>query len=85
MSDETASIYVRSTKHYEEKDEAEFTACVLMNSKDKVGNDQVLLYDRHISAKQGLTSPSYSKFMLEDLLKQADLGKAWVLLIDVGE
>jgi hypothetical protein len=56
-----------------------------MNSKDKVGNDQVLLYDRHISAKQGLTSPSYSKFMLEDLLKQADLGKAWVLLIDVGE
>ena len=82
--DETASIYVLSTKHYEEKDKAEFTACVLMNSKDKVGNDQVLLYDRHISAKQGLTSPSYSKFMLEDLLKRADLGKTWVLLIDVG-
>lgn len=85
VSDETASIYVLSTKHYEEKDEAEFTACVLMSSKDKIGNDQVLLYDQHISAKQGLTSPGYSKFMLENLLKQADMGKTWVLLIDVEE
>lgn len=83
VSDETAGIYVLTTKHYEEKQELTFKTTVLMNSKDKVENDQVMLYDKYISVKTGFTSPGYSKFMLENLLKQAMKEKPWVLLIDI--
>lgn|GEM_PF-5630752 len=85
VSDDTASVYVLSTKNYTEKDKIEFKAYVFMNSKDKIKDKQVELYDKYISAKFGLSSPGYSKFMLENLLTNAELGKDWVLLIDIGE
>lgn len=85
VSDDTASVYVLSTKNYAEKDKVEFKAYVFMNSKDKIKDKQVELYDKYISAKFGLSSPGYSKFMLENLLTNAELGKDWVLLIDIGE
>lgn len=45
----------------------------------------IFLYinETYISAKTGFTSPSYSKFMLENLLKQAMKEKPLVLLIDI--
>ena len=83
VSDETDEVYILSTKHYDEKQKITFKAYVLMNSKDKVGNEQAMLYDKYISAKTGMTSPGMSKFMLERLLNEAELKKSWVLLIDI--
>ncbi|MGE5606938.1 MAG: hypothetical protein ACM3YE_14775 [Bacteroidota bacterium] len=83
VSDETDDVYILSTKHYDEKQKITFKTFVLMNSKDKVGNEQVMLYDKYISAKIGMTSPGMSKFMLERLLNEAEIKKSWVLLIDI--
>jgi len=83
VNDETAGIYVLTTKHYDEKQQVTFKTQVLMNSEDKVGNGQVMLYDKYIAAKTGFSSPSYSKYMLENLLEEAPQEKPWVLLIDI--
>lgn len=83
VSDETDEVYILSTKHYDEKQKITFKTYVLMNSKDKVGNEQAMLYDKYITAKTGMTSPGMSKFMLERLLNEAEMKKSWVLLIDI--
>lgn len=83
VSDETADVYILTTKHYDENQKVTFKTNILMNSKDTIGNDQGILYDKYISVKTGFTSPNYSKFMVDNLLKQVKMNKPWVLLIDI--
>lgn len=83
VSDETAGVYILTLKHYDEEEMVIFKTNIVMNSSEQVGDDQAMLYDKYISSRTGFSSLDYSKFMLEDLIKEAMEKKPWVLLIDI--
>lgn len=70
IGDETSDIYLLTTKQYEEKEKAVFTAKILTKSGKRIKDPQIELYDRHILLKLGYTLPTLSKKYLRELLKK---------------
>lgn len=42
-----------------------------------------MIFDKYVSAKSGFSSPGYSEYNLNELLKNMPKDKFWVLLVDV--